>query len=269
MRAGALRGRVSGPRHRAQQRGPERHGLQSLRRDALLLEQLPLQGAALQLLPLRRLDQRDDRHGAEPAGHGAQPRRHGEVHLLRATDRARAGAREARGPPDPRRRDRHGLPAGVSNRGDHLRQRERPGEPSGEAQGRPAQLRATRRAQHAPTHDLPGWGDQPQPRARPRSRRGRPPGSPSRAGDTLVTPEARAAAEPPARPSLIGPGHTLGSITDKISAIVLGRRTPLAWFFGFGVGFVLFLLLMMTITNLLFRGIGIWGPNVPVAWGFG
>jgi molybdopterin-containing oxidoreductase family membrane subunit len=28
------------------------------------------------------------------------------------------------------------------------------------------------------------------------------------------------------------------------------------------------MLLLMTITNLLFRGIGIWGPNVPVGWGF-
>ena len=33
----------------AQRRGPERHGLQPLRRHALLLEQLPVQGAALQL----------------------------------------------------------------------------------------------------------------------------------------------------------------------------------------------------------------------------
>ncbi len=83
-----------------------------------------------------------------------------------------------------------------------------------------------------------------------------------------MTPEARVGDEPPARPPLIGPGHTLGSVTDKISAIVLGRRTPLAWFFGFGVGFVLLLGMLMTITNLLFRGIGIWGPNIPVAWGF-
>ncbi len=83
-----------------------------------------------------------------------------------------------------------------------------------------------------------------------------------------MTPEGRIADEPPARPELIGPGHTFGSITDKISAIVLGRRTPAAWFLGFGVGFVLLMLLLMTITNLLFRGIGIWGPNVPVGWGF-
>ena len=84
-----------------------------------------------------------------------------------------------------------------------------------------------------------------------------------------MTPEGHALAEPPPRPPLIGPGHTFGSITDKISAIVLGRRTPLAWFIGFGVGFFLFLVLMVSITNLLLRGIGIWGPNTPVAWGFG
>ena len=39
----------------AQRRRPERHGLQPLRRHALLLEQLPLQGAALQLPAVRRL----------------------------------------------------------------------------------------------------------------------------------------------------------------------------------------------------------------------
>jgi len=85
-----------------------------------------------------------------------------------------------------------------------------------------------------------------------------------------VTPEEHTLAEPPPRPPLIGPGHTFGSITDKISAIVLERRrTPLAWFIGFGIGFFLFLVLMVSITNLLLRGIGIWGPNTPVAWGFG
>jgi Ni/Fe-hydrogenase subunit HybB-like protein len=83
-----------------------------------------------------------------------------------------------------------------------------------------------------------------------------------------VNPEPRTLDEPPAPPQLIGPGHSFGSITDKISSIVLGGRTPLSWFFGFGVGFLLLMGLLVTITNLLFRGIGIWGPNVPVGWGF-
>ena len=50
-------------------RGPERDGLQPLRRHALLLEQLPLQGAALQLPRLPPEPRR-------PAGAGHEPRRH-------------------------------------------------------------------------------------------------------------------------------------------------------------------------------------------------
>jgi MoCo/4Fe-4S cofactor protein with predicted Tat translocation signal len=42
-------------------RRPQRHGLQPLRRHALLLEQLPLQGAALQLPPVRRTGRRRPR----------------------------------------------------------------------------------------------------------------------------------------------------------------------------------------------------------------
>ena len=37
----------------------------------------------------------------------------------------------------------------------------------------------------------------------------------------------------PARPPVIAPGHTFGTVTDKISAIVLTRRTPIGWWLGF------------------------------------
>jgi len=67
---------------------------------------------------------------------------------------------------------------------------------------------------------------------------------------------------------LVEPGHDFGSVTDKISSIVLQRRTPVGWFVGFAVGFSLFMLLLFTATALLFKGIGLWGPNVPVGWGF-
>src|SRR3989442_12046555 len=67
---------------------------------------------------------------------------------------------------------------------------------------------------------------------------------------------------------IIGSGHTYATITDKISSIVLTRKTPLGWLFGFGVGFVLVMLLLVSITYLFAEGIGIWGVNVPVAWGF-
>src|SRR5213080_2056865 len=67
---------------------------------------------------------------------------------------------------------------------------------------------------------------------------------------------------------IIGSGHTYATITDKISSIVLSRKTSLGWLFGFGVGFALVMLLLVAITYLFAAGIGIWGVNIPVAWGF-
>src|SRR6476660_8479016 len=66
---------------------------------------------------------------------------------------------------------------------------------------------------------------------------------------------------------VIDPGLTFASVTDKISSIVLKRKTPLWWFVGFAISFVLFQLMLLAITNLVFVGIGLWGVNVPVAWG--
>ncbi|MBA3765792.1 MAG: polysulfide reductase NrfD [Acidobacteria bacterium] len=67
---------------------------------------------------------------------------------------------------------------------------------------------------------------------------------------------------------VIGPGHTFGSVTDKISELVLRRRTPVYWFIGFALAFMLAQVLLITITVLVFKGIGIWGNNVPVGWAF-
>src|SRR5216683_5531652 len=67
---------------------------------------------------------------------------------------------------------------------------------------------------------------------------------------------------------ILGPGHDFASVTDKISAIVLSRRTPKWWIIGFLVSFALVLLLMVSVTYLLVYGVGIWGIQVPVAWGF-
>src|SRR5262245_55902619 len=67
---------------------------------------------------------------------------------------------------------------------------------------------------------------------------------------------------------VIGPGYTYGSVTDKVSAIVLSRPTSRGWYLAFGVGFLMVMVLLATITYLLTVGVGIWGVNVPVAWGF-
>jgi molybdopterin-containing oxidoreductase family membrane subunit len=67
---------------------------------------------------------------------------------------------------------------------------------------------------------------------------------------------------------VIGPGHTYATVTDKISSIVLTRRTPMGWMLGFGISFVLMMLLFYATAYLFIAGIGIWGVNIPVAWGF-
>jgi molybdopterin-containing oxidoreductase family membrane subunit len=70
------------------------------------------------------------------------------------------------------------------------------------------------------------------------------------------------------REPLIEPGHTFASVTDKIATIVLTKKTPLGWFLGFAVAFGLMNLLLVATGWLFIRGIGVWGVNIPVGWGF-
>src|SRR5258708_25834582 len=67
---------------------------------------------------------------------------------------------------------------------------------------------------------------------------------------------------------VLEPGHTYGTVTDQISAIVLKRPYTLTWFLGFTLAFGLFMMLTVAIAYLLFRGVGIWGIRSPVMWGF-
>jgi molybdopterin-containing oxidoreductase family membrane subunit len=68
---------------------------------------------------------------------------------------------------------------------------------------------------------------------------------------------------------VIAPGHTFGSVTDKISSIVLTQRTSLGWYLGFLTAGALTVLLLISLTYLVVKGIGIWGNNIPVGWAFG
>ena len=69
-------------------------------------------------------------------------------------------------------------------------------------------------------------------------------------------------------PPLIGLGHDYRTLTEKISGIVLTRKSPLEWLALFGLGFIGTMMLMVALATLLVRGIGIWGVNIPIAWGF-
>src|SRR5712691_6475700 len=70
------------------------------------------------------------------------------------------------------------------------------------------------------------------------------------------------------RAPVIEPGHTFGSVTDKISSIVLTRPTSNGWFVGFGVAFLLTMMLLFAIAYLFVKGVGIWGVTIPIGWGF-
>src|ERR1700686_822594 len=70
------------------------------------------------------------------------------------------------------------------------------------------------------------------------------------------------------RAPVIEPGYTFGSITDKISSIVLTRPTSLGWVVGFGAGFLVTMMLLFALGYLFIKGTGIWGINIPIGWGF-
>jgi Ni/Fe-hydrogenase subunit HybB-like protein len=67
---------------------------------------------------------------------------------------------------------------------------------------------------------------------------------------------------------MIGPHESYQSISDQVAGINLKHPRPKFWFIGFTVAFTLFLLLCGAVSYLLYRGVGIWGINIPVAWGF-
>ena len=62
--------------------------------------------------------------------------------------------------------------------------------------------------------------------------------------------------------------HTLASVTDKITGEVLDRPLQRGWLAFLVFAFVLLMVLTTGITYLLLRGVGIWGINIPVGWGF-
>ena len=68
--------------------------------------------------------------------------------------------------------------------------------------------------------------------------------------------------------SLVGPGETPATVTARISGIPLDHPFPRFWWTGFLAAFAGVMLLCVSIGWLFIRGIGIWGVNIPIAWGF-
>ncbi|HLK80535.1 MAG TPA: NrfD/PsrC family molybdoenzyme membrane anchor subunit [Xanthobacteraceae bacterium] len=72
--------------------------------------------------------------------------------------------------------------------------------------------------------------------------------------------------ELPAAP-VVAPDVTLASLSEQVSGRVLMDRAPLWWWAGFGFSFTLFTLLVIQMAWLFVNGIGVWGVEIPVAWG--
>ena len=76
----------------------------------------------------------------------------------------------------------------------------------------------------------------------------------------------------PARPKPLVPPvltgrYTPGSVTDKIGGVIFGK-TPLWWVGAMGVSFAVTIMFLFAVTYLFAKGVGIWGINILVAWGF-
>jgi molybdopterin-containing oxidoreductase family membrane subunit len=73
--------------------------------------------------------------------------------------------------------------------------------------------------------------------------------------------------EPEMHP-LVQNKHDLVSVGDAIGGVVLSGKHPRGWWVGFLAGFAMLQILMIAVLWLFYIGVGIWGINVPVAWGF-
>jgi molybdopterin-containing oxidoreductase family membrane subunit len=67
---------------------------------------------------------------------------------------------------------------------------------------------------------------------------------------------------------VLGPGLNYASIDEKITGIVLRRPVTNGWMFGLALSFIFVMILLYAVTWLLIDGVGIWGINIPVGWGF-
>ncbi len=69
-------------------------------------------------------------------------------------------------------------------------------------------------------------------------------------------------------PPLIGPGQTYDTVTEKLSGTVLTRPMTMGWAMCIFVSGSLVMVLTGAVAYLFLWGVGIWGINIPVAWGF-
>jgi Ni/Fe-hydrogenase subunit HybB-like protein len=67
---------------------------------------------------------------------------------------------------------------------------------------------------------------------------------------------------------ILAPGENISSVTDQVSNIVLRPQLHIGWWIGFAIASALFLIFAIALAGVAQLAIGVWGVNIPVAWGF-
>jgi molybdopterin-containing oxidoreductase family membrane subunit len=71
----------------------------------------------------------------------------------------------------------------------------------------------------------------------------------------------------PAAAPVIAPDQSFSSVSEIVSTLALDRRTPRWWYVGMAISSAFLLLFVVACVWTFAAGVGIWGVNIPVAWG--
>lgn len=85
--------------------------------------------------------------------------------------------------------------------------------------------------------------------------------------DSHATATAAGTARAPVS-DVLAPGHSFGSVTTKITTAILRPGFQPGWLLGFLLAFGVMQMFLFAITAVLVKGVGMWGINIPVGWGF-
>ena len=83
-----------------------------------------------------------------------------------------------------------------------------------------------------------------------------------------ITANDNTVSDPRHRASLVTGQQDYASITDTVCGIAEKEKTPLAWYVAFAVSSSVTGVLFLLIGYLFITGVGVWGNNAPVFWGW-
>jgi Ni/Fe-hydrogenase subunit HybB-like protein len=74
--------------------------------------------------------------------------------------------------------------------------------------------------------------------------------------------------DPTRRAPLVLGDHDFTTVTEKVCGITERPKPPRAWYVAFAISSSLTVVLAAMVGYLILTGVGVWGLNIPVGWGF-